>query len=149
MARGQDAAGCGGARVELSEAALAVLVQHRFEAEAVLALATEQGIEVELVMLAGIGGPAFIEAIEALLGRQITADCDDQVGLALESLRLGLRRIVVRPAVGGETGAMVLSRLQDMARQLNAEVRGEHAGQIHVLAEDGRRFVPIQPHELP
>ena len=125
------------------------MVQHRFEAEAALALATELGIEIELVMLAGIGGPAFLEAIEALLGRPITADCDDQVGLALESLRLGLRRIVVRPAVGGETGAMVLSRLQDMARQLNAEVRGEHAGQIHVLAGDGKRFMPLQPHELP
>ena len=149
MARGQDAARCGGARGELSEPAIAVLVQHRFEAEAALALAAELGIEIELVMLAGIGGPAFIRAIEALLGRPITADCDDKVGLALESLRLGLRRIVVRPAVGGESGAMVLSRLQDMARQQDTEVLGEHAGQIHVLAGGGRCFVPIQPHELP
>ena len=149
MARGQDAAGRGGARGELSEAALAVLVQHRFEAEAALVLATEQGIEVELVMLAGIGGPAFIKAIEALLGRQITADCDDQVGLALESLRLGLRRIVVRPAVGGETGAMVLARLQDIARQQDAEVLGEHTGPIHVLAGDGKRLLALQPHEMP
>lgn len=149
MARGQDAAGGGSTRGELSEAALAVLVQHRFEAEAALALGSEQGIEVELVMLAGIGGPAFLEAIEELLGRRITADCDDQVGLALESLRLGLRRIVVRPAVGGATGAMVLARLQDIARQQGAEILGEHVGQIHVLAEDCRRFLPLQPHEMP
>ena len=149
MARGQDAARGGGARGELSKAAFAVLVQHRFEAEAALALATEQGIEVELVMLAGIGGPAFLKAIEALLGRRITADCDDQVGLALESLRLGLRRIVVRPAVGGATGAMVLARLQDIARLQGAEILGEHVGQVHALAEDSKRFVPLQTHEMP
>lgn len=149
MARGQDAAGRGGARGELSQGPLAVLVQHRFEAEAALALAAEQGIAVELVMIAGIGGPAFIRAIDALLGRRITADCDDRVGLALESLRLGLRRIVVRPAVGGETGAMVLCRLQDMARQQGAEVLGDHAGQIHVLAGDGKRFLALAPHEMP
>lgn len=149
MARGQDVAGRGGARGELSERRLEVLVQDRFEAEAALALAAELGIEVELVMLAGIGGPAFLEAVEALLGRRITADCDDRVGLALESLRVGLRRIVVRPAAGGETGAMVLRRLQDMARQQGAEILGDHSGPIHVVAEDGRRFLALAPHEMP
>ncbi len=149
MARGQDAAGRGGARGELSERRLEVLVQDRFEAEAALALAAELQIEVELVMLAGIGGPAFLEAVAALLGRRVTADCDDRVGLALESLRLGLRRIVVRPAAGGATGAMVLRRLQDIARQQGAEILGDHSGPIHVVAKDGRRFLALAPHEMP
>jgi hypothetical protein len=112
-------------------------------------LATEQGIDVELVMLAGIGGPAFIKAMEELLGQRITVDCDDQVGLALESLRLGLRRIVVRPAVGGETGARVLERLQDIGGQQGAEVLGEHTCPVQVLAANGSCFMPIQPHEMP
>ena len=91
MARRQDPARGGGAGGELTERSLAVLVQHRLEAEAALALAAEEGLAIELVMAAGIAGPAVIKAIEELLGQPITVLCDDRPGLALEALRIGLR----------------------------------------------------------
>ena len=100
-------------------------------------------------MIAGIGGPPFLKAMEELLGQPITADCGDRVGLAMEALRLGLRRVVVRPAVGGETGAMVLKRLQDIARQQGALVLGDHSGPIHIVDEHGRQFRALKAHEIP
>jgi hypothetical protein len=149
VARGQDLARRGGARGGLSARPLDVLVQDRLEAEAALALAAWSGVEIELVMLAGIGGPAFLRAIEALLGRRVTADCDDRAGLAMEAMRCGLSRIVVAPAAGGAVGRAVLDRLADIGRQQGAEVLARHPGPLYGLAGGGRRFVPLHPRLTP
>ena len=123
---------------------LAVLVQHRLEAEAALALAAEEGLAIELVMAAGIAGPAVIKAIEELLGQPITVLCDDRPGLALEALRVGLRRLVLEPgaptAIGDRSAE---SRLTDIARQQGGDLRVGLPEPLYVLNPDQRRFAAL------
>jgi hypothetical protein len=119
---------------------LAVLVHDRIEAEAALALAASSGIEVALVMEAGMAGPAFVRALETLLDRPIVALCDDRPGLALAALRAGLSRLVLEP--GGEPGASAAaSRLADMAAQLGCELSLAAPAPLYTVASNGRKFM--------
>ncbi len=94
---------------------------------------------VELVIEAGIGGPAFVAALEELLGQRLIVLCDGSAGLALESLRTGLRRLVF---AGDPAQAR---RLADIADQLGGEVLTALPGSLHGRSSDGRRFVPLRP----
>jgi hypothetical protein len=127
---------------------LPVLVGHRGEAEAALARAAELGIEIKLVMAAGVLGPAAIKALETLLDRPITVLCDDRPGLALEALRAGLRQLVLEPeaAAPGDEAAYLAAaaRLADIARQSGGTLRLGLARPLHALSPDGRRFAPLR-----
>jgi hypothetical protein len=127
---------------------LPVLVEHRAEAEAALELAVRSGLEIELVMAAGVLGPAAIKALETLLGCPITVLCDDRPGLALEALRAGLRQLVLEPATGASGDAeayrAAAARLADIARRSGGQLRLGLALPLHALGPDGRRFAPLQ-----
>jgi hypothetical protein len=97
---------------------LAIVVHHRAQAEAALALEVA-GAEIELVSAAGAAryaGVSFLRALGDLVGRELVVDCGDDAGLVLAGLRAGLRRLVFsgRPDV--------LRKLQDIAGQLGGEV---------------------------
>jgi hypothetical protein len=125
---------------ELTIERLAVLVHHRQEAEAAIGLADAAGLEVELVLPVGLLGPAFAAALEELLGRSIVAHCDDRPGLALESLRVGLKRLVLEASTAAETAAA--ERLADIARQQGATLATALPAPLYRLAADGRRLLP-------
>jgi hypothetical protein len=134
--------------IELTGERLAVLVHHRLEAEAAIALAAEAGLEVELVLPVGLVGPAFAAALEAGLGRSIVAYCDDRPGLALESLRVGLKRLVLETGLEASTAAETAAetaaaeRLADIARQQGAALATALPAPLYRLAADGRRLLP-------
>ncbi len=125
---------------------LAVLVHDRVEAETVLALATDLGVGVELVMAAGILGPAAVKALEELLERPIIVLCEDRPGLAMEALRVGLRQLVLEQGQPTPDADMAAApRLADIARQLGGELRLEPPWPLYVLSADHRRFAAIGP----
>lgn len=129
---------------ELKVERLAVLVHHRLEAETAIALAAEAGLEVELVLPVGLLGPAFAAALEECLGRAIVAYCDDRPGLALESLRVGLRRLVLETGLEASTAAEMTAaeRLADIARQQGATLATALPAPLYRLTADGRRLLP-------
>jgi hypothetical protein len=117
-----------------------VLVHHRLEAETAIALAAEAGLQVELLLPVGLVGPAFAAALEELLGRSIVVYCDDLPGLALESLRVGLKRLVLEASTAAETAAV--ERLADIARQQGATLATALPAPLYRLATNGRRLLP-------
>ncbi len=112
---------------------IAVLIHDRYEAEAALALAA--GREVDLVVPVGMVGPAFAEALEALLGRPVIAYCDDRPGLAMEALRVGLRVLVLEDGV-------TAARLADIARQQGGTLSTTLPAPLYTVSPNGRRLVP-------
>lgn len=116
---------------------LAVLVHGRAEAEAALRLALGMGVEAELVMPAGIFGPAVLAALERELGHPLTVLAEARAGLALGCLRAGLRRIVF-------TGdPRQRARLAGLGARLNAVVSGQEPAPLYALATNQRGFVPL------
>ena len=105
-----------------------------------IALAAAGGFEVDLLMPVGHVGPAFAKALEELLDHPISAYCDDRPGLALESLRVGLKRLVLEVSTAAETAAA--ARLADIARQQGATLATALPEPLYRLAGDGRRLLP-------
>ncbi len=156
MARGQDPARGGGTGGELTTGPVAVLVDDRLEAEAALTLAAEAGRDIELVMAAGILGPAAIAALEEQLDRAIWAWCDDRPGLVMEALRVGLKRLVLEPVQpASAAGAAAARRLADIARKHGGMLRLGLPQPLHGLDPAHRRFAVLdasaalgRPHRL-
>ena len=115
---------------------LAVLIHSEVEARIALALAREQGRRVELCVPAGLAGPAFVRALEEVLGQPLVALCHDEAGLVMAGLRTGLGRLVF----SGRNDVRL--RLQEMAAALGAEVLARPPGPLVVPGSGGTWIAP-------
>jgi len=99
-----------------------VVVHHRAQAEAALAVAAEVGCAVWLRSApdaAAYAGVGYLKALGDALGHEIVIDCGDDAGLVMAALRTGCRRLAF-------SGPAALSeRLADMAAQQGAMYRYE------------------------
>ncbi|HEX6144607.1 MAG TPA: class I fructose-bisphosphate aldolase [Geminicoccaceae bacterium] len=99
-----------------------VTVHHLEQARAVVEVARELGVEVELRSApdaAAYAGVGYLHALEALVGRGLLVDCGDDAGLVMAGLRTGCRKLAY-------TGPLELfQRLADMAGQVGAVLRHE------------------------
>lgn len=86
-------------------------------------------------------GPAFAAALEQLLGHPVTAWCDDLPGLAQESLRVGLRSLVLEAGTAVAVAAAV--RLADIAEQQGATLATALPSPLFRLSANRRRLVPV------
>jgi len=105
-----------------------VVVHHRAQAEAALAVAAEVGRPIRLRSApdaAAYAGVGYLKALGDALGHQIVIDCGDDAGLVMAALRTGCRRLAF-------SGPAALSeRLAAMAAQAGAWYR--HEAQAPVL----------------
>jgi hypothetical protein len=88
-----------------------------------------------------MAGPAFALALEQLLDHPVTAWCDDLPGLALESLRVGLRSLVLEAGTAVEIAAA--GRLADIAGQQGATLVTALPSPLFRLTANRRHLVPV------
>ena len=122
MARGQGAARRRGAAPTLTPPQ--VVIHDLEQARAVLEVARELGVAIELRSAPGAAayaGVGYLKALGDLAGQELRIDCGEDAGLVMAALRTGCRKL----AFSGP--ADIALRLADMAAQLGAEFRHERA----------------------
>jgi hypothetical protein len=110
-----------------------VVVHHRAQAEAALAVAEELGCAIRLRSApdaAAYAGVGYLKTLGDALGHEILVDCGDDAGLVMAALRTGCRRL----AFSGP--AAVSQRLAEMAAELGACYRHEGPARVLCLSPD-------------
>lgn len=110
-----------------------VVVHHLEQARAVLAVAAEQGVRLELCSApeaAAYAGVGYLHALGTLAGQELLIDCGADAGLVMAALRTGCRKLAF--AGDGE----LFQRLAEMAAQVGAELVRGCGSQALVLSPD-------------
>lgn len=98
-----------------------VIVHHLAQAKAVLQVAKEFDLKVQLRSnpgAAAYAGVGFLKALGDAIGQDLIVDCDDDPGIAMAALRSGLKQLLFSGP------ADLTLRLSQMAARYGGQIRG-------------------------